>query len=65
MSKMKTHRASKKRFSFTGTGKVRARKGFKSHLLAHKKRARKRRLKKIEEVSSAMVRHVKRALPYG
>jgi large subunit ribosomal protein L35 len=65
MSKMKTHRASKKRFSFTGTGKVRARKAGARHLLAHKNRNHKRRLKTIEEVSTAMERHVKRALPYG
>lgn len=65
MSKMKTHRASKKRFSFTGTGKVRSRKSSAGHLMAHKTRIRKRRLKKVEEVSKAMVRHVTRALPYG
>ena len=65
MSKMKTHRASKKRFSFTGTGKVRARKAAARHLMAHKSRTRKRRLKRVEEVSTAMERHVRRALPYG
>tara|TARA_B100000676_G_C17811443_1_gene697674 strand:- start:508 stop:705 length:198 start_codon:yes stop_codon:yes gene_type:complete len=65
MSKMKTHRASKKRFSFTGTGKVRSRKAGARHLMAHKAKDRKRRLKTVEEVSKSMERHVKRALPYG
>jgi large subunit ribosomal protein L35 len=65
MPKMKTHRASAKRFSFTGTGKVRSRKGGASHLLGHKSRKRKRRLKRFDVMDPAMERHVRRALPYG
>ena len=33
MPKMKTHRASAKRFKLTGTGKVKRAKAFKSHIL--------------------------------
>jgi len=65
MPKMKTHRASAKRFSFTGTGKIRSRKSGKSHLLGHKTRKHKRRLKKFDVISPAMERHARRALPYG
>ena len=44
MPKMKTHSGAKKRFSTTGTGKVRHRKAGKMHLNEHKPSTRTRRL---------------------
>jgi large subunit ribosomal protein L35 len=43
---MKTHKGAKKRFSVTGTGKVRRLKAFKSHILTKKTSKRKRRLRR-------------------
>ena len=44
MPKMKTHSGAKKRFKLTGTGKVRGRHAFTSHMLEHKSAKRKRHL---------------------
>jgi large subunit ribosomal protein L35 len=41
---MKTHSGAKKRFKVTGTGKVRARHAFSSHILEKKSPKRKRTL---------------------
>jgi large subunit ribosomal protein L35 len=45
MPKMKSHRGAKKRFSITGTGKVKRSKAGKSHILTKKTSKRKRRLR--------------------
>ena len=45
MPKMKSHRGAKKRFSITGSGKVKRYKAFKSHILTKKTSKRKRRLR--------------------
>lgn len=42
MPKQKTHSGAKKRFSTTGTGKVKGRHGMSSHNLEHKSAKRKR-----------------------
>ena len=42
MPKMKTHSGAKKRFKLTGTGKVKARHSFSSHILEKKSPKRKR-----------------------
>jgi len=44
MPKMKTHKASKKRFRVTATGLLKRHKANKKHLLSHKTSKRKRRL---------------------
>lgn len=46
MPKMKRHSGAKKRFSITGTGKVRRLKAFKSHILTKKTSKRKRNLRR-------------------
>ena len=46
MPKMKSNRAAMKRFKRTGTGKIRRRRAYKSHLLTSKSAKRKRRLRK-------------------
>ena len=42
MPKMKTHSGAKKRFKLTGTGKVRGRHSFSTHILEKKSPKRKR-----------------------
>jgi large subunit ribosomal protein L35 len=46
MPKMKTHKASKKRFRVTANGKLKRRQAGKKHLLSHKTGKRKRHLRK-------------------
>jgi large subunit ribosomal protein L35 len=41
---MKTNSGAKKRFSFTGTGKIKRKHAFKSHILTKKSTKRKRNL---------------------
>jgi large subunit ribosomal protein L35 len=43
---MKTHKASKKRFRLTATGKLKRRQAGKKHLLSHKTGKRKRQLRR-------------------
>ncbi len=45
MPKMKSHRAAKKRFKVTATGKLSRHRAGKSHILTKKNRKRKRRLR--------------------
>lgn len=44
MPKMKTHSSSKKRFTITGTGKIKRKNAYKSHILTKKSTKRKRNL---------------------
>ena len=44
MPKMKTKSSAKKRFSFTGTGKIKRKHAYKSHILTKKSKKRKRNL---------------------
>ena len=46
MPKMKTHRGAAKSFKRTGTGKIKRRHGFTSHILEKKSPKRKRNLRK-------------------
>jgi large subunit ribosomal protein L35 len=46
MPKMKTNRSARKRFSRTGTGKLRHKKGFKNHILTKKNAKRIRQLRR-------------------
>jgi large subunit ribosomal protein L35 len=46
MPKMKTHKASKKRFKVTATGKLKRSQAVKKHLNSHKSGKRKRHLRK-------------------
>ena len=62
MPKMKTHRGAAKRFRVTGTGKIRRRKAYRSHLLEHKSGRRRRRLGRPGLVSAAERGHVRRLL---
>jgi large subunit ribosomal protein L35 len=46
MPKMKSHKGARKRFKVTGSGKVKRRRAFKSHILTKKTSKRKRRLRR-------------------
>ena len=65
MPKMKTRRATAKRFRVTAKGRVRRAKSFRSHLLSHRSRDRKRRLRQNTVVSKADEKNIKRLLPYA
>ena len=64
MPKMKTHRASAKRYRVTGSGKLVRRKAFKKHLLVNKSSKRLRQISGTEVVHETDERRVKLALPY-
>jgi large subunit ribosomal protein L35 len=53
MPKMKTNAGAKKRYSLTGTGKIKRKHAFKSHILTKKSTKRKRNLGYFGEVSKA------------
>ncbi len=59
MPKMKTNPGAKKRFSLTGSGKIRRKHAFKSHILTKKSKKRKRNLGYYTEVSKADLKNVK------
>ncbi|KAI9125599.1 hypothetical protein K1719_003017 [Acacia pycnantha] len=62
--KMKTHKASAKRFRVTGRGKIVRRRAGKQHLLGKKNTKRKSRLSKMHEVNRSDYDNVIGALPY-
>lgn len=62
MPKMKTHSGAKKRFKLTGSGKVRARHAFTSHMLEGKSPKRKRHLGKAAVLSDHDQPRVKKLL---
>ena len=63
MPKLKTHRGAAKRFSFTGSGKIKRRKAFKNHILTKKNAKRVRNLGKATLVSSGDEKRVMAMLP--
>ena len=65
MPKMKTHSGAKKRFSLTGTGKVKRKNAYKSHILTKMSTKRKRNLGQTSLVSDADMSNVKRMLTIG
>lgn len=62
MPKMKTKSGAKKRFTLTGTGKVKRKHAFKSHILTKKTKKQKRNLTLDTIVSKADSANVKRLL---
>jgi large subunit ribosomal protein L35 len=59
MPKMKTNPGAKKRFTLTGTGKIKRKHAFKSHILTKKSTKRKRNLTYPGQVDKADVKNVK------
>jgi large subunit ribosomal protein L35 len=56
MPKMKTHRGAAKRFKATGTGKLKRKKAYLSHILEHKSPKQKRNLGQSTLVAKADVK---------
>ena len=63
MPKIKTNRGAAKRFSRTGSGKIKRSKAFSSHILTKKTRKRKRGLKQKTFLDSADSRVIKKLIP--
>ena len=59
MPKMKTNPGAKKRFSLTGTGKIKRKHAFKSHILTKKSTKRKRNLTYTGQVHKADEKNIK------
>ena len=59
MPKMKTNSGAKKRFKLTGTGKIKRKHAYKSHILTKKSTKRKRNLGYWTTVDSTNVKNVK------
>lgn len=62
MPKMKTNPGAKKRFKLTGTGSIKRKHAYHSHILTKKSNKRKRNLTKWGTVTDVDVPHVKRLL---
>lgn len=59
MPKVKTNSGAKKRFTLTGTGKIKRKQAFKRHILTKKETTQKRRLTAFSLVDKADERNVK------
>ncbi len=59
---MKTNSGSKKRFKLTGTGKIKRKHAYESHILTKKTKKQKRNLTHIGLVDKADVKRVKSLL---
>ena len=64
MPKIKTSRAAAKRFTKTGSGKLKRNKAYKSHILTKKTTKRKRNLRKSTLADETNVKNMKKILPY-
>ena len=62
MPKMKTNPGAKKRFTLTGTVKIKRKHAFKSHILTKKSKKRKRNLTYFGVVHKADENNIKRLL---
>jgi large subunit ribosomal protein L35 len=62
MPKQKTHKASKKRFKITATGKVKHRKAFRGHILGPKSGNRKRGLRQDGVITGVLAAKIGEAL---
>ena len=62
MPKMKTNSGSKKRFTLTGTGKVKRKHAYKSHILTKKTKKQKRNLTHMALVANVDEKRVKALL---
>ena len=62
MPKMKTNSGAKKRFALTGTGKIKRKHAFKSHILTKKTKKQKRNLTHTGLIATVDVQNVKKLL---
>jgi large subunit ribosomal protein L35 len=64
MPKIKTNRGAAKRFGKTGSGKIKRRRAFSSHILTSKNQKRKRRLREGTLVSKVDEKNIRKLIPY-
>lgn len=64
MPKIKTNRGAAKRFGKTGTGKIKRRRAYSSHILTSKDQKRKRRLRTGTLIHSADEKNIRKLIPY-
>lgn len=64
MPKIKTKKSAFKRFTKTGSGKLKRNKAYKSHILTKKSAKRKRNLRKSIITDETNVKNMKKILPY-
>lgn len=63
-TKLKTHKATSKRFRLTGSGKLMRTKGGKSHLRRRRSKRAKRQLSEMHEVQGkGLIKRIKRLAP--
>ena len=62
MAKLKTNSGAKKRFTLTGSGKIRRKHAFKSHILTKKTKKQKRNLTHMGLINDANLKSVKEML---
>jgi len=62
MPKLKTNSGSKKRFALTGTGKIKRKHAYKSHILTKKTKKQKRNLTQTGLVAKADINNIKKLL---
>ena len=62
MPKMKTNSGAKKRFTLTGSGKIKRKHAFKSHILTKKTKKQKRNLTHAGLVDNANLKSVREML---
>ncbi len=65
MAKIKTHKASAKRFSLTKSGKLKMKHMGMRHKLGHKTTKRKRALRKGAYMNEANAKNIKLLIPYA
>ena len=65
MPKIKTKSGAKKRFKVTGTGKVKRKRAYKSHILTKKETKQKRRLTTKAIVKSEDMKNLKFMIPHA
>ena len=63
--KLKTHKGASKRFTVTGTGKIKRRHAFARHILTKKSAGRKRKLGKSAILVDAEFKKTRLMLPYA
>ena len=59
MPKVKTNSGAKKRFALTGTGKIKRKHAFKSHILTKKTKKQKKNLAHVAMVEKANLKNVR------
>lgn len=64
MPKMKTHRGAAKRFKVTKSGKIKYRRGYRSHILTKKRSKRKRQLRRDGYLAPGDAARISKMLPY-